>query len=142
MTNGFPLQDPSLHVQCVTSNTTLNGLCTALEIAQESPLDLHGHIIEADIAAAHEVGHAQVAWRPQVFGVHESEWLTSLRWRESEILERWAALKVSVPRWNLSRDAWTVCNGSINLPPCTQLWLSGKGLCFEDVLFSGVNVPL
>jgi hypothetical protein len=48
------------------------------------------------------------------------------------------AWKPPVPRWNLPTDSFTVSNGSIHLQPGAQLWLTGKGICFENVKFTGI----
>jgi hypothetical protein len=52
------------------------------------------------------------------------------------------AWKPPVPRWNLPTDSFTVSNGRIHLQPGAQLWLTGKGICFENVKFTGIAVPV
>jgi hypothetical protein len=121
--------NPVISVQSATSPITLNGFCAMLETAHKSPLDLEGTAIIADAAAAHETSTGQLLWRPPEDLRLEKEWIDSCGWKEGG---------APVPRWTAAKNAWTVRNGSVHLPPNSQFWLSGKDLSIENVKFAGV----
>jgi hypothetical protein len=125
------LQEPVTPVQGVTSATTLNDLFVALKAAQESPLDLGWQEIIADTAAAPEMSMVQLFWHPPGPEEDEDEWTASCGFSRGV---------TPVACWTLSEDLQTVCNGSVLLPQGAQLWLCGKDLSFENVVFSGVTL--
>jgi hypothetical protein len=132
------MQSPVDPVQRVTSEATLNDLHGALETAQQSPLDLCGNAINADVAAPPAdsplyMSTAQLLWQVPAPGQDADEWIALCGWKDRGS---------SVACWTLFKNAWTVCNGVVHLPPESQLWLFGSGLCFENVKFSGVCASL
>jgi hypothetical protein len=128
-TDKCPVQSHVFHLQCGTSATRLNDLSAMLENAQQSPLDMCKMAFIATPAALHQTGTAELIWRPPRPGVSEDEWIDSCGWREGEARVAW---------WILSKNAYTVRNGSVHLPSKSQLWLYGRDLRIEDVEFSGV----
>jgi hypothetical protein len=126
-------QTPHISDAGVPPGTTLDSLCTALETAPGNEMNLSRHTLKSNAAALHQKSIMQLVCRKRGPGLtHE----------EMERLSRWGRGVAPVDRWTVSRDSLTISDGTIHLPPSSQLWLAAKNLCFNNVKFSGVMLCL
>lgn len=123
-------QAPLAKKRRIASNTSLDGLCTALETAQASPLDLCGLEVKADASAGPQRSTGHLVWPEKGTCFTDDTWVTTCGWKEGG---------PSVVLWTLwrgMRERVQWAHPDLSWRAALACW---QNLILDTVKFSGVK---